>query len=147
VECKQFRIQFQQSFKEFMNRFVCSCRRFYCCTDLESDARRFVIHHFVQVSQQSVELLELPVEELQAILGSDELNVKQEELVWECVLRWIDHDAENRKDHIVDLMKTVRLGLLDAQFFHENVSILLKTWMFMCTEAHKSKSVFRRFRS
>jgi kelch-like protein 10 len=131
VECKQFRIQFQQSFKDFMNRFVCFCRRSNCCTDLESDARLFVIHHFMQVSQQIEELMELLVEELQAILGSDELNVKHEEVVWDCILRWIDHDPENRKGHIVDLMKTVRLGLLDAQFFHENVSILLKTWMFM----------------
>jgi kelch-like protein 10 len=127
VECKQFSIQFQQSSKELMSRFVCSCRRFYFCTDLESDARRFVMNHFVQVSQQSEELLELPVEELQAILGSDELNVKHEEVVWECILRWIDHDAENRKGHIVDLIKTVRLGLLDAQFFHEKVSILQTT--------------------
>jgi kelch-like protein 10 len=94
------------------------------------------MRHFVQVSQQSEELLELPVEELQAILGSDELNVKHEEVVWECILRWIDHDVENRKGHIVDLMKNVRLGLLDAHFFHEKVSILLKTWTFMCRKAH-----------
>jgi kelch-like protein 10 len=133
--------------KEFMGRFVCSYRRFYFCTDLESDARRFVMRHFVLVSEQSEELLELPVEELQAILGSDELNEKHEEVVWECMLRWIDHDAENRKGHIVELMKNVRLGLLDQQFFYEKVSILLKTWMFMCREAHKYKSVFRRVRN
>jgi kelch-like protein 10 len=101
------------------------------------------MRYFVQVSQQSEELLELPVEELQAILGSDELNVKREEDVWICILRWIDHDAENRKGHIADLMKTVRLGLLDAQFFREKVSILLKTWTFMCREAHKSESALQ----
>jgi hypothetical protein len=144
VECKQFSIQLQQSFKELMSRFVCSCHRFYFCTELESDARHFVMHHFVKVSQQSEELLELQAEELQAILGSDELNVKDEEVVLECVFRWIDHDAENRKGHIGDLMQHVRLGLLSAQFFHEKVSILLKTWTFMCREAHKSTSVFRR---
>jgi hypothetical protein len=43
--------------------------RFYACTKLETDARRFLMHHFVQVSQQSEELLELRVEELQAIIG------------------------------------------------------------------------------
>jgi kelch-like protein 10 len=124
MEAKCFGVQTHQNFKELMSRFVCFCRRFFFCTGLESDARRFVMHHFVQVSQQSEELLELPVEELQAIVGSDELNVKHEEVVWECVLRWIDHDAENRKGHIVDLMKNVRLGLLDAQFFFEKVSTL-----------------------
>jgi hypothetical protein len=35
----------------------------------------------VKVWQQREELLELPVEELQAIVGADELNVK-EEMIW-----------------------------------------------------------------
>jgi hypothetical protein len=102
VECKLFRIQFQQRFKELMSRFVCSCRKFYFCTKLETDAGRFVMRHFVKVSQQNEELLELPVEELQAIVGSEELDVKHEEDARICILRWIDHDIENRKGHIVD---------------------------------------------
>jgi kelch-like protein 10 len=84
----------------------------------------------VKVWQQSEELLELPVEELQAIVGADELNVK-EEMVCECVLGWIDHDTDNRKGHIVDLLKNIRLGLLDRDFLYENVSIPLKR---VCTE-------------
>jgi hypothetical protein len=88
------------------------------------------MRHFVKVWQQSEELLELPVKELQAIVGADELNVK-EEIVWECVLGWIDHDTDNRKGHIVDLLKNIRLALLDRNFLHENVSILLKS---VCSE-------------
>jgi hypothetical protein len=84
------------------------------------------MRHFMEVSQHSQELLELQVDELQAILGADELNVMNEQSVWECVLRWIDHDTENRKGHIVDLMKNVRLGLLERNFFHEKVSMPLK---------------------
>jgi kelch-like protein 10 len=81
----------------------------------------------MKVSQQSEELLELPVEELQAIVGADELNEKNEEIVWECVLRWIDHDTDNRKGHIVALLKNIRLGLLDRNYLHEIVSIPLKS--------------------
>jgi kelch-like protein 10 len=84
---KQFRIQFRQSLKELMSRFVCSYRRCYNCTNLEFDARHFVMLHLVQVSEQSEELLELPVEELQELLGSDELIVNHEEVVWDCILR------------------------------------------------------------
>jgi kelch-like protein 10 len=84
------------------------------------------MRHFVKVWQQSEELLELPVDELQAIVGADELNVKNENIVWECVLRWIDHDTDSRKDHIVELLKNIRLGLLDRNFLHENVSISFK---------------------
>jgi kelch-like protein 10 len=79
----------------------------------------------VKVWQHTEELLELPLEDLQAIVGADELNVK-EEMVWECVQRWIDHDTDNRKGHIVDLLKNIRLGILDRNFLQENVSIPLK---------------------
>jgi hypothetical protein len=65
--------------------------------------------------------------------------VKNENIVWECVLRWIDHDTDNRKGHIVDLLKNIRLGLLDRNFLHENVSIPLKS---VLREAFKSKLVF-----
>jgi hypothetical protein len=85
------------------------------------------MRHFLEVSQQSEELLELSVQELQAIVGADELNVRSESIVWECVLRWIDHDSDNRKGHIVDLLKLVRLGLLDRNFLTEKVSIPLKS--------------------
>jgi kelch-like protein 10 len=88
----------------------------FCCPQLESDARSYLMRHFVEVSQQSEELLELPVEELQAIIGADALNVRNENIVWECVLRWIDHDTDNRKGHIVDLQKIIRLGQLDRNF-------------------------------
>jgi kelch-like protein 10 len=65
--------------------------------------------------------LELPPEELEAILGADELNVKNEEVVWHCVLRWINHDKENRKGYIVKFIQKVRLGRLDLKFVLENV--------------------------
>lgn len=74
-----------------------------------------------QVAQRSEEILELPIEELTALIGADELNVKSEDTVWELVLKWIDHDPQSRKRYIVDLMKNIRLGLLDTQFFLENV--------------------------
>jgi kelch-like protein 10 len=93
----------------------------YFCPRLEVEARRFVMRNFEKVSQESDEFLELPLEELQALIGADELNVRTEEIVWEGVLRWIEHDAGNRKRHIAELLKGVRLGLLDQPFFVEEV--------------------------
>ena len=97
-------------------------RREHFCSALEAAAHRYVMCHFVQVAQQSTELLHLPLAELSRMVGADELNVKSEEAVWDCVLRWINHDPDNRKEHIVTLMRNIRLGLLDTQFFLENVS-------------------------
>ncbi|PNF16816.1 hypothetical protein B7P43_G17849 [Cryptotermes secundus] len=76
---------------------------------LEEGARCFVMRNFLQVSQQSDELLELLPEELQT-----------NEVVWDGILRWVDHD-ENRKGNIVKLTKNDRLGLLNPKFVLENV--------------------------
>lgn len=74
-----------------------------------------------QISLDSKEIMFLSIEDLLPIIGSDELNVRNEETVWELVLKWIDHDSHNRKKYTAQLMKSVRLGLLDTQFFLENV--------------------------
>ncbi|XP_014616695.1 PREDICTED: kelch-like protein 10 [Polistes canadensis] len=95
--------------------------REHFCKGLENDAYRYVMRHFVQVAQKSNEILDLPINELSKLIGADELNVKSEETVWELVLKWINHDPDGRKGHIVELMQNIRLGLLNTQFFLENV--------------------------
>ncbi|KDR14319.1 Kelch-like protein 10 [Zootermopsis nevadensis] len=86
------------------------------CADLETHARRFILSHFVEMSEKNKELLELSAEELQAIIGSDKLNMKEERFVWECILRWVNHDQDIRKGYIAALSKGVRLGLIDKYF-------------------------------
>ena len=76
-----------------------------------------------QVSLQSNELLQLNVDELIELTASDDLNVKNEEIVFDTIVRWIDHDPEMRKDDIVPLLKSIRLGLLSTQFFVEKVKV------------------------
>lgn len=77
--------------------------------------------NFTNISRDSDELLTLSLKQFQEIINSDDLNVKSEEIVWETILRWIDNDAESRKHNVVVLMKCVRLGLLDTQYFLEKV--------------------------
>ena len=55
------------------------------------------------------------------MLESDHLNVRNEELVFDAVCRWIDFDPERRRGHMARLLKTIRLGLLTTQFFVEKV--------------------------
>ncbi|XP_043277025.1 kelch-like protein 10 isoform X2 [Venturia canescens] len=95
--------------------------REHFCRGLEQDAYQYVMRHFVLVAQKSEDLLDLPIEELRSLVGADDLNVNSEEVVWELVLKWINHDPERRKCHIVDLLKNIRLGLLDTEFFLEKV--------------------------
>jgi kelch-like protein 10 len=62
------------------------------------------------------------VEELLAIVAADDLNVRNEEIVWDYVLTWITHDPVAREGHLGELMKNIRMGLMDTRYFLNNVS-------------------------
>ncbi|NWY55656.1 KLH10 protein, partial [Chionis minor] len=94
----------------------------YCyCPDLREAAHVFILHHFEEVTRLSAEFLELSVEELAHILEKDELNVKQEEAVFEAILKWIDHGPQDRRQHVAVLLGKVRLALMQAEYFMNNV--------------------------
>lgn len=84
-----------------------------------------MIRFTFQIAKKSNELLQFSAEELVALTSSDELNVKNEEIVFEAIMRWIEHDPERRKQHIVNLLKSIRLGLLSTQYFVEKVKVKL----------------------
>uniref|UniRef100_A0A1B6GHM5 Kelch-like protein diablo n=1 Tax=Cuerna arida TaxID=1464854 RepID=A0A1B6GHM5_9HEMI len=89
--------------------------------DLEKDAQMFLLRNFPQVAEKSLEIMSLPVDELVPVLASDYLNVRNEEVVWRLVLRWVDHDKDDRLPHFTSLLKCIRLGLMDVQYFLEHV--------------------------
>jgi kelch-like protein 10 len=91
------------------------------CHELERKAHKYLMKNFVEVALSSEELLELTPQQAINVFGSDELNVKSEELVWDAILRWITHSPEDRKEHIVELILQVRTGLMETQYFMEHV--------------------------
>lgn len=95
--------------------------RFHSCTELHHKAEFYVLQHFQEVQQVSEEFLQLPLELLENMISRDELNVKQEEVVFEAILRWINHEPENRRNHITALLSRVRLGLMSPEYFMNNV--------------------------
>ncbi|KAM9494995.1 kelch-like protein 10 [Clarias gariepinus] len=95
--------------------------RFCFCMKLEQQALQFILHHFEQVLRGSEEFLNLTVEELCEIMEKNELNVKQENLVFEAIILWIEHAPLERKTHIGLLLARVRMGLLPYNYFMDNV--------------------------
>lgn len=89
--------------------------------DLYQVAHLYLLRNFEEVAVKSDELLQLPMEELFVVLNDDLLNVKDEYLVWECILRWIKNDAETRKISLPKLLTSIRLGCL-----HATVSLAIK---------------------
>ncbi len=114
---------------DFLQREICpenvigirAFARTFFCQNLERQAFRYLLRHIADVYKTSNEFLQLDIDEVSAILGSDDLNVKNEEIVFDAVLRWIDFDQSKRKCNIVRLLRTIRLGLLTAQYFAEKV--------------------------
>ncbi|XP_049947717.1 kelch-like protein 10 [Schistocerca serialis cubense] len=91
------------------------------CTRLERAARRYALRHFPRVEMETDALLCLPAAELGALLSTDWLNARSEQLVWCCVLRWTAVNPAARMRYLPLLMRCVRLGLLDVHFFQRNV--------------------------
>ncbi|XP_049799963.1 kelch-like protein 10 [Schistocerca nitens] len=95
--------------------------RDHFCEELEKTARLYTLRNFVRVAADSDEVLQLPANELRALLADDDLNLRSEEAAWECVLRWMQHDPAGRREHLLPLLRAVRLGLLDTKYFLEKV--------------------------
>lgn len=93
----------------------------YGCSNLEKAAYRFLMVNFAEVSEISDEFVQLGIEEVCDILIDDRLNVRNEDLVFNAVLRWIDFDPDVRKEHVACLLKTVRLGLVPIKYFVEKI--------------------------
>lgn len=61
------------------------------------------------------EFLALHADQLATLLKSDDLNVVTEENVFESLMTWVQHDSENRKQHLPTLLKLIKLPLLSSE--------------------------------
>uniref|UniRef100_A0A336K738 Kelch-like protein diablo n=1 Tax=Culicoides sonorensis TaxID=179676 RepID=A0A336K738_CULSO len=91
------------------------------CEKLYQNSKLYVLRNFSKIAKESNEIIQLQFEEFKNIIDDEHLNVKDEETVWNCCLRWIDHDPTNRQIYVPQLLKAVRLGLLNTNFFIERV--------------------------
>ncbi|KAF6718282.1 Kelch repeat and BTB domain-containing protein 12 [Oryzias melastigma] len=88
--------------------------------DLADCALKYLCQHFAQVCEED-EVLELDAHSLGDLLGSDDLNVSQEEVVLELVLRWVErHRGDSHCEaQAVELLRRVRLELVDPGFLRK----------------------------
>ncbi|XP_066576868.1 kelch-like protein 10 [Amia ocellicauda] len=91
------------------------------CFKLHRVAHRYVRHHFGLVAKASEEFLELSLDQLTNIIEKDDLNVNQEDVVFEAILRWIDHAPNERRGHISVLLPKVRMALMEPEYFMTKV--------------------------
>ncbi|KAM9475873.1 kelch-like protein 10 [Clarias gariepinus] len=98
-------------------RFAC----FYSCKNLEQRAFQFILHNFEKVLCVSEEFLKLKADELCEILENNNLNVREEEVVFDAIMLWIKHAPLDRKTHIALLLSKLRMGLLKQEYLLNKV--------------------------
>ncbi|XP_076598223.1 kelch repeat and BTB domain-containing protein 12-like [Chaetodon auriga] len=87
---------------------------------LANSALRYVCQHFAEVCEEE-EVLELDAQSLGDLLGSDDLNISQEQVVLELVLRWVERRRGDSQSEAraVELLRRVRLELVDPGFLRK----------------------------
>ena len=93
----------------------------YFCHDLEKQGRKYIRHHFKRILQESAEFKDLLCDELEAILRDDELNVKNEEIVFDAVKTWVETRVEERRVYLPRLLECIRYGLMSHKYFINNI--------------------------
>ncbi|XP_077289479.1 kelch-like protein 28 [Arctopsyche grandis] len=89
-------------------------------SDLKTEAMDLTLGNF-ETLHKTKDFLNLPVSNVNEILKSDYLNVPSEEVVFNAVKLWVNHDNANRKSDLAQLMRSVRLSLLSMEFFIDEI--------------------------
>ena len=89
-------------------------------SSFEAFVDKFILNNFMDICNQQ-EFLSLSVCRLVELLRNDLLRVKSEEIVFEAVLRWLEHDRCSRKQSTAELFREVRFGLLPSSYLTDRV--------------------------
>ena len=63
---------------------------------MRRDAHAYVLDNFARVSTLSDEFVALDVQQLVELVADDALGVRNEEIVFDACMRWLDHAVEER---------------------------------------------------
>ncbi|XP_006825879.1 kelch-like protein 38 [Saccoglossus kowalevskii] len=88
------------------------------CQQLCETAMAYSLHHFVDL-QKFEEFKETTFQIICQLIDDDDLNVPKEEDVYTAVMMWIEYDSENRQYFLSELLKRIRLTLVDASFMEQ----------------------------
>ncbi|NXN55410.1 KLHL4 protein, partial [Rynchops niger] len=84
------------------------------CTELLKVAHIYTMDHFTEVIKNQ-EFLLLPANEIAKLLSSDDINVPDEEAIFQALMMWVRHDLQNRQRDLGMLLSYIRLPLLPPQ--------------------------------
>ena len=80
----------------------------YSCESLKQVTVAFKVENFEEVAK-SEDFRMLDVEKVKELICKDEVNVSEEEEVYQAVIAWVKHDLSSRECLLPELLKCVRL--------------------------------------
>ncbi|XP_023407183.1 kelch-like protein 4 isoform X2 [Loxodonta africana] len=84
------------------------------CMELLKVAHKYTMEHFIEVIKNQ-EFLLLPANEISKLLCSDDINVPNEETIFDALMQWVGHDVQARQKDLAMLLSYIRLPLLSPQ--------------------------------
>lgn len=96
----------------------------YSLSNLSEQAMRYACWYFEDIHRED-EFLHLPVDDLKQVLAHDCLKAPSEELVLECLLKWLKFDYGSRKQHLTSLIPFVRFPLMSLKYLEESGTVKL----------------------
>uniref|UniRef100_A0A8C0BV77 Kelch like family member 4 n=1 Tax=Buteo japonicus TaxID=224669 RepID=A0A8C0BV77_9AVES len=90
------------------------------CTELLKVAHTYTMEHFTEVIKNQ-EFLLLPANEIAKLLSSDDINVPDEEAIFQALMMWVRHDLQNRQRDLGMLLSYIRLANRELPMFADDL--------------------------
>ena len=88
--------------------------------EVESRAHNYLLERFEYVCKTD-EFLKLAADQVEKFLIMDDIIVRSEESIFECILRWIAKDPADRVDHFDRLVQCVRFPLVSDHYLESEI--------------------------
>ena len=90
------------------------------CDILASKAKEIINKQFSALYQNQ-EFLALPAKKVVEILSDDNIEVSQEQIIYEAGLNWVHVDVEDRKKDLGSVMSCVRFANISSYYFCDRI--------------------------
>lgn len=82
--------------------------------DIAKEIYRFIETHFEEVMNHKIEeLCEIPFEPFKQLLSKRNLRVRNENVVWLAIVKWVEADSLNRLQYVPELMMCLKTNDVD----------------------------------
>ena len=89
--------------------------------DVLADKAKEIISKQFSVLCHNQEFLSLPADKLVEIISDDNIEVSQEETVYEACIDWVKNDLEARSSQLGEIMKCVRFANISSYYFCDKI--------------------------